>query len=151
MAHIYALRVSSRLSITKQIHWLRHSATSPYGNSCISGTCRTSNSRAVSQPMRCGGLLTGHAKTRAQDARSQSGSALDLCATGVSATIHVWVLGARIAVWAWIPLLSHEASTNDCSPSAHYLRAFGEQEQGSCVPGNFIAGGPAHQGQVSFG
>jgi len=50
-----------------------------------------------------------------------------------------------------IPLLSHEASTHDCFPPAHHLKAFREREQGSFVLGDFIPGDAAHQSQVSFG
>src|SRR6266566_3585003 len=58
--------------------------------------------------------------------------------------------GACIAVWAWIPLLSHEVSTHDYSPPTHHLKAFREREQGSFVPDDCIPGDAAHQSQGSF-
>jgi hypothetical protein len=57
-----------------------------------------------------------------------------LRATDGSATTHASVPCASIAVWAWTPLPSREASTNRLFPLWPYFRAFYRRKQGSFVP-----------------
>src|SRR5947207_1496527 len=69
MVHICALRVSFRLSIIRQMRLLRHSATSPYGNSCTSGTSLGSNSRETGAwSARALGHSEGEEAMRSEDA-----------------------------------------------------------------------------------